>query len=159
MAFCAKCGAALTEGATFCGSCGAPAGAAGGTPGAGTAAASSAMASNVAATLSYVLGFITGVLFLVLDPYKNDKFVRFHSFQSIFFSVANIAFWILFSILSSILTTITLGFGALILLPLVGLIGLAIFVYWIFLMYKAYNNERYMIPFIGGLAAKQAGQA
>jgi len=36
------------------------------------------------------------------------------------------------------------------------LISLAILVYWIFLMYKAYTNERYHVPFIGDLAAKQA---
>jgi len=34
---------------------------------------------------------------------------------------------------------------------------LAILAYWIFLMYKAYNNEYYKVPFIGDLAAKQAG--
>jgi len=37
------------------------------------------------------------------------------------------------------------------------LIWLAILAYWIFLMYKAYNTELYKIPFIGDLAAKQAG--
>jgi uncharacterized membrane protein len=37
------------------------------------------------------------------------------------------------------------------------LISLAAFAYWIFLMYKAYNNELYKIPFIGDLATKQAG--
>jgi uncharacterized membrane protein len=43
-------------------------------------------------------------------------------------------------------------------MALVGLlISLLILVYWIFLMYKAYNNEQYMIPYIGQLAAKQAG--
>jgi uncharacterized membrane protein len=44
---------------------------------------------------------------------------------------------------------------------LMGLLGLvvtlAILAYWIFLMYKAYNNELYKIPFIGDLAAKQVG--
>jgi uncharacterized membrane protein len=51
------------------------------------------------------------------------------------------------------------SFGILaIVMALVGLlISLAIFAYWIFLMYKAYNNELYKIPFIGDLAAKQAG--
>jgi len=34
---------------------------------------------------------------------------------------------------------------------------LAVLVYCVFLMYKAYNNEKYMIPYIGPLAAKQAG--
>jgi uncharacterized membrane protein len=31
------------------------------------------------------------------------------------------------------------------------------FACWIFLMYKAYNNEEFKLPVIGDLAAKQAG--
>jgi len=103
------------------------------------------------------LGFITGIIFLVIEPYKNDKFVRFHAFQSIFFNVALIVFWIAYMIVVSILSFVTLGIIAMV-MGLVGfLIWLAILAYWIFLMYKAYNNELYKIPFIGDLAAKQAG--
>ena len=115
------------------------------------------MSSNVAGLLTYILGLITGIIFLVLEPYKNDKFVRFHAFQSIFFNVAWIVIWIVFSIVSSILTAVTAGFGGLVILPIWGLLLLAFLAYWLFLMYKAYNNERYMVPFIGELAAKQAG--
>jgi len=115
------------------------------------------MASNVAGLLTYVLGFITGIIFLVIEPYKDDKFVRFHAFQSIFFNVAIIVFWIAFSILSTILGMISFGVLG-ILMALLGLVfALAILGFWIFLMYKAYNNERFMIPYIGPLAAKQAG--
>ena len=118
MAACAKCGATLAEGASFCGSCGTPVAAAGGPPaaaatpaaGGGTAtAASTGLTSNVAAALSYVLGFITGIIFLVMEPYNKDKFVRFHAFQSIFFNAGLIAFWIVWSILAAILGTLTFG--------------------------------------------------
>jgi len=115
------------------------------------------MSSNVAGLLTYILGFITGIIFLVIEPYKNDKFVRFHAFQSIFFNVALIVFWIAYTIVASILGFVSLGILA-VGMGLVGLlISLAILAYWIFLMYKAYNNELYRIPFIGDLAAKQAG--
>jgi uncharacterized membrane protein len=158
MAVCAKCGATLSEGAGFCGSCGTPVSAAGGVP---TPAAAppgpTTYQSNLFALLAYLTMGIAGIVFIVTDEYKNDKFLRFHSFQSVFFMIAVIAFWIVFGILATIITAITLGFGGLIILPLVGLIGLVLFAYWIFLMYKAYNNELYMIPFIGQLAAKQAG--
>ena len=115
------------------------------------------MASNVAGLLTYILGFITGIIFLVIEPYKNDKFVRFHAFQSIFFNVALIVFWIAYMIVTSVLTFVTLGILAMVMGLLGLLISLAILAYWIFLMYKAYNNEYYKIPFIGDLAAKQAG--
>ena len=62
------------------------------------AAAGSGLTPNVAGALAYLLGFITGVLFLVIDPFKNDRFVRFHAFQSIFFNVLWIVFWILWTI-------------------------------------------------------------
>ncbi len=115
------------------------------------------MAPNVAGLLAYILGFITGILFLVLEPYKNDRFVRFHAFQSIFFNVALIVFWILWSILSLILGVISFGFLGILMSLIAMLIFLAVFLFWLFLMYKAYNNERYMIPFIGEHALKQAG--
>jgi uncharacterized membrane protein len=156
MAFCAKCGAQLAEGTSFCASCGTPAGSAAGGP-AAPAAAGTAMASNVAGLLTYILGFVTGIIFLVIEPYKNDKFVRFHAFQSIFFNVAIIVFWIAYMIVASILGFVSLGILAMV-MGLVGLLlSLAIFAYWIFLMYQAYSNQLYKIPFIGDLAAKQVG--
>jgi uncharacterized membrane protein len=121
------------------------------------AAAGTAMSSNVAGLLCYILGFITGLIFLVIEPYKNNKFVRFHAFQSIFFNVALIVFWIAYTIVASILSYVSLGILGLLMGLLGLLISLAILAYWIFLMYKAYNNERYKVPFIGELAAKQAG--
>ena len=167
MAACAKCGVTLAEGASFCGSCGTPVAAAGGPPaaaatpaaGGGTAtAASTGLTSNVAAALSYVLGFITGIIFLVMEPYNKDKFVRFHAFQSIFFNAGLIAFWIVWSILAAILGTLTFGVLGL-LMGLLGLvIALGIFGFWIFLMFKAYNNQKFMIPVIGKLAEQQANK-
>jgi uncharacterized membrane protein len=121
------------------------------------AGAGTAMSSNVAGLLCYILGFITGIIFLVIEPYKNDRFVRFHAFQSIFFNVAVIVFWIAYMIVASILGFVSLGILAAV-MGLVGLlISLAILAFWLFLMYKAYNNELYKIPFIGDLAAKQVG--
>jgi uncharacterized membrane protein len=153
MQFCGKCGTSLSEGTAFCGNCGAPVTSSPGvlqTQGAGTS-----LTPNVAGLLSYVLGFITGIIFLVLEPYKNDKFVRFHAFQSIFFSVALTAFWILWNgILGALLWNVS--FLLIVLGPISALVSLAAFLLWIFLMYKAYNNEKFMIPIIGEFAAKQA---
>lgn len=163
MANCTKCGAVLSAGATFCGSCGTPVTGTApastprpGAPAAGTTT-SGGLTSNVAGALAYLFGFITGIVFLVIDPFKNDKFVRFHAFQSIIFNVAVIVLWIVFAIISGILSYITAGIAGLILFPISMLLWLAMMAFWVFLMYKAYNNERFMIPIIGALAAKQAG--
>ena len=106
MAHCAKCGGELLEGSAFCGACGAPAGIPIVAASASAAVAQPATMSapgtgltmNLAAALSYSLGAITGVLFLVLDPYKGNKFVRFHAMQSILFTIACVVFSIVWSI-------------------------------------------------------------
>jgi uncharacterized membrane protein len=145
----------MVEGTTFCGSCGAPAG--GAAPAAAPSTASTGMTSNVAGCLAYILGFITGIIFLVLDPYKNDRFVRFHAFQSIFYSVVWIGFSIVWAILSIILGLVTMGLLAGIMFLVSLLINLAFLGFAIFMMYKAYQNELFKAPIIGALAAKQAG--
>jgi uncharacterized membrane protein len=157
MPFCPKCGT-QTEG-RFCGKCGATIEAAGAAPNAGAGTppppvqqAAGAMADNVAGALCYVFGLITGVLFLALAPYNQKKFVRFHAFQSIFFNVAWIALWIVSAIFH-----IILPFGLSVILTLFGLlIWLGGLLLWLLLMYKAYTNEKYMLPVIGELANKQA---
>ena len=72
-------------------------------------AGSKTMDTNVVGALTYLAGFVTGIVFLVLDPYKSNSFVRFHAFQSIFFNVAWVAFWIVWMILSAVLTPLTAG--------------------------------------------------
>jgi uncharacterized membrane protein len=166
MAFCAKCGATLNEGAAFCGACGSPVGTAqaAGTappaanvPSAGSAAYDKPIPSNGAAALAYLVGFITGIIFLVIEPYKRDSYVRFHAFQSIFLSVVYVAVFMVWGAISGTLFVVSLGFLWSALVLLWALLRLAFFLLWLFMMYKAYSNERFMLPFIGPLAAKQAG--
>lgn len=166
MANCTKCGAELGAENTFCGSCGNRiAGVqsnAGPSPVAVSAGGSSAVATggrltmNLATALSYALGLITGILFLVMEPYKNDRLVRFHAMQSILFSAACIVFAIVWSIVVGILVSIA-GFWVLTVdVPLRLLVGLAIFVLWLYLMFQAYSQREYKLPWIGDIAAKQA---
>jgi len=106
----------------------------------------------VAGALCYLLGVVTGVLFLVLAPFNQNKFVRFHAFQSIFFWLSWIALFIVETIISFVLPamlSILLGLFTM----LIWLGGLGV---WVFLMYKAYNNEKFKLPIIGDLAEKQA---
>jgi len=112
------------------------------------------MSNNVAGALCYLFTWVTGLIFLLIEPYKNDKTVRFHAFQSIFFAVGMIAVYIAVMILGIILGVIHLG---LLILPIWALLGLGIFATWVFLMFKAYNNQIFKLPIIGDLAAKQAG--
>ena len=71
--------------------------------------ASAGLKPNAAGALAYLAGIVTGILFLVIDPYKSDRFVRFHAFQSLFFNVAWIALWIAWAIVGLVLGAVTKG--------------------------------------------------
>ena len=159
MAFCAKCGAQVAEGVGFCGACGAPVGAAAVPASSAPAAAVSTgggLAPNVAGALAYIT-LIPAIIFLVMEPYNKDKFIRFHSFQCIFFAVGWIVLCFAMMIVGFVLAFIpVVGWVLDLLLWLV--IGLGGLVLVIFLIYKAYNGEKFMLPVIGKLADQQASK-
>jgi uncharacterized membrane protein len=101
---------------------------------------------NVAGALAYIIAPFTGILFYILE--KDDKFVRFHAFQSILFGVASYLIWLI----ASSMLVVLIGF---ILVPLV---SIGIFIYYALLMWKAYNNEMYELPFLGKIARQQTSK-
>jgi uncharacterized membrane protein len=119
--------------------------------------ANSGLHANTAGALAYLAGIITGIIFLVIEPYKSDRFVRFHAFQSIFFNVAWTALWIGWMIAGLVLSAITKGVFFFIQLPIDLLLMAGGFALWAFLMYSAYQGKITKLPLIGALAAKQAG--
>jgi len=170
MRACQSCGTALAADTRFCQSCGSPTeprpdvsipstesptGVALMPP--SGAEGPKTMDTNLVGALTYLVGFVTGIIFLVLDPYKSNSFVRFHAFQSIFFNVAWVAFWIVWMIVSAVLTPLTAGIFGLIALPLMLIFTLAGFGIWIFLMYRAYQQKLFKLPLVGRFAAQHAG--
>lgn len=101
---------------------------------------STGMQANLAALLSYLAGFITGIVFFVIE--KENKFVRFHAMQSI------VAFGGLF-VLQMILMFIP--FIGWVLAPILGIASLIL---WVILMMKAYQGEKFKLPFVGDIAEK-----
>jgi uncharacterized membrane protein len=157
MTYCSKCGVSLSEGAGFCPSCGTPVVIAAPQTGYPTGGSqSTGLTSNVAAALAYVVGFITGIIFLAIGPYNKDPFVRFHAFQSIFLSVFYVAFSMVWGAIFGTLFLVSLGFLFGMIALLWSLLRLAFLLLWLFMIYKAYKNERFLLPIIGPLAAKQA---
>jgi uncharacterized membrane protein len=151
MSYCQTCGAAFADGATFCPSCSARSQAM------ASPAAASGLTANTAAALAYLAGIITGILFLVIDPYKRDGFVRFHAFQSIFFNIAWIALWMAWMIVGLVLGAVTKGLFFILQVPIDLVFMVGGFALWVFLMYSAYQGKTPKLPVIGALAAKQAG--
>jgi uncharacterized membrane protein len=143
VAFCPKCGTQIAEG-TACPRCAGQ----GNVP--APVAAGAGLEDNVAGALAYVT-IIPAIVFLVLEPFNRRRFVRFHSFQCLFFAVAWTVLWIGLSIIAHIPF---LGWMTLLIWPLVSLVG---FVIWLILVLKAYQGQMFKLPVIGDMAEKQAG--
>jgi uncharacterized membrane protein len=136
--FCQACGAQTDPIAEICIKCGVrlqkP------------AKASTGLEPNVAGLLCYLVGWITGLVFILIE--KENQFVRFHAMQSIIifggFTVIHAVLgilqatpyiWVLFMVIQAIF-------------------GLLAFVLWILLMVKAYQGEKFKLPWVGDLAEK-----
>ncbi|MGZ4787929.1 MAG: zinc-ribbon domain-containing protein [Terriglobales bacterium] len=147
--FCTSCGSALDDGAVFCSKCGkgspGTSAAGGGTAVVPAAApAAGGLTDNVAGMLAYIT-IIPAIIFLVIEPYNRNRFIRFHSFQCIFLGIA----WIVLSIALSFLPF----FISWPLRLVLGLGGLAL---WIVLLIKAYKGQMWKVPIVGDMAEKQA---
>jgi uncharacterized membrane protein len=147
MAFCPNCGTQIPEGATVCPKCGTAITSTGATSTGG------GLADNMAGALAYL--FIPAIVFLVVEPYNKNRFVRFHSFQDLFFAAATIVLFIALMVISAVLAIIPI-LGHIVALLLWVALDLGIFVVWIVLLLKAYQGKTFKLPVIGDMAEKQA---
>jgi uncharacterized membrane protein len=114
---------------------------AGGQPGRSAHDTSTGLDPNLAGLLCYILGVVTGIVFLLIE--NRSSYVRFHALQS------TIVFGALF-VLSLVLPVIpVVGILVSLLLPLLGV------VLWILLMVKAYQGERFKVPYVGDWVEQQ----
>ena len=144
MAFCSTCGAQIADGTT-CPAC------ASRSASATIAAPANAggMAENVAGMIAYVT-ISPAIIFLVMEPYNKNRFIRFHAFQCLFFAVAWTVLWIGLSIIAHIPI---FGWLTVLIWPLISLAGLIL---WVILLLKANQHQMYKLPVIGDMAEKQA---
>lgn len=98
---------------------------------------------HVEATLAYLIPPFTGIAVYIME--KKNKFVRFHAMQSVLFGIS--AF-----ILTAIANALVVVFIGVILGPL---LSIALFLTWLFIMWKAYEKEEFMLPIIGEMAKNQ----
>jgi len=143
MAFCKSCGQEIGT-ASFCPKCGASQSAVA-TPAAAAASPTEGLQENVAGLLCYILGWVTGLIFLLID---KRPFVKFHAAQSIAMSIGVIVLYIALAIFMGVLHVMHIFFLGLLIYPI---LWLALFLLWIFVMYKAYQHEKYKLPIIGNL--------
>jgi uncharacterized membrane protein len=104
------------------------------------------------AALAYIT-FIPAVILVLIEPFKRNRFVRFHAFQSIFLAVAAILAAVAMRALYALLALIpVLGYLLAWLAMAVAILGCAIL--WLVLLVKALQGETFRLPWIGSLAEK-----
>lgn len=103
---------------------------------------------NVLAALAYIIPppitFLSGIAFLLIE--KENRFVRFHSIQSLLFGIAVYA---ILAVNNSLRAIIIGNF-------LDPVLTIASYLVWLYLIWKAYTNEEYQLPFIGRIAKEQS---
>jgi len=162
MAYCVHCGFQIGDNVAVCPNCGKPAAqpdaagaAAAPATGYTSSAASTGLEENIAGMLAYFT-IIPAIIFLLIEPYNRNRFVRFHSFQCLFGVVAVIVIDIILSIFTSMLHLVPMlgwAVGTLIW----GLWSLALVALWLLLVIKAYQHQIFKLPVIGDMAERQAG--
>jgi uncharacterized membrane protein len=141
MPYCNQCGTQISEGSSMCAACAAQARGVAPAP-----VAAAGMTDNVAGALAYVT-IIPAIVFLLVEPYSRNRFVRFHSFQCIFFLVGVFILHIAISIVP---------FLWFLTLPLHALISLGTVIVLVLCAVKANQNQWYKLPWVGDMAEKQA---
>jgi uncharacterized membrane protein len=104
--------------------------------------AASGLAPNIAGALAYVT-VLPAILFLVLEPYNRDSFIRFNALQCIGLFIC--------------------GFGTslVMVIPILGwLIGLVmlpvLFIFWVLCIVNAYQGKKFKVPVIGQFVENMA---
>jgi uncharacterized membrane protein len=115
--------------------------------------------TNVGALLCYLpiclISVIYSIIVIVSD--KENRFMRFHAFQSLLLTALYIVVIIAVQIVSGVLVGVT-GSGAL--AGLVGLLALVVVVAFlgamVYGMIKGYQGQQFKFPIVGDMAEKWA---
>jgi uncharacterized membrane protein len=112
----------------------------------------SGLSDNAAAAIAY-LTFVPALIFLLIEPFNRNPFVRFHAWQSILLNIT--AVLIDFALgLVLVFAVMFLPFAHFAIWRLVELFWLIV---WLLCMFNAFNGKRFKLPIIGPMAEKQAG--
>jgi uncharacterized membrane protein len=146
---CPHCAAQMPERAAFCPGCGrtmqVPARAHGKV---------GALPETLAGALAYFT-FIPAIIFLFLEPYRQNRFVRFHSLQCLMLSGTVIAVAAFLRLAGLILFIIPV-LGPLLVVLTDIVVALAAVLIWLVLVVKALQGEMFKLPSLGDFAERHA---
>jgi uncharacterized membrane protein len=120
-----------------------------------TERSSTGLDANIAAALSYFFGLVSGAVFFAIET--ESRFVKFHAMQSMLVSVAAIVVYIAYMVVFMVLWRLpfigwiagifgTLGWA---------LLALGLLALWLYCMFRAFQGERFKLPYLGEVAEKQ----
>ncbi len=95
--------------------------------------------------LAYILGFVTGIIVLLIC--ENNKFLKFHAWQSIVYSTIIIVIAIIVGIVTSILSIVTFGLACCITwIPYIILLLMGLYAWYG--AYLVYTGKPFNIPYV-----------
>ena len=106
------------------------------------------------AALAYI-PVASAILFLAVPSLNRSRFVRFHSWQSIFFVAAAAVTLLIMKLLFGVFSILP-AVGLLLAWLCVGVAFIGIAVLWFLLVVKAAQGQSYQLPVIGSMAAQLA---
>ena len=113
-----------------------------------------ALPQTLAGALAYCT-FIPPIVFLLVEPYSKNRFVRFHSLQSLGLCLAIVAIGAALRIIGVILFFIPI-LGHLLVVLIAMVVILALVVIWVVLIVKALQGEMFKLPVLGDFAELQS---
>jgi len=158
MAFCVQCGNAVGDADQYCPKCGHRQG----TPSAPNSGPRpspgdvwNSMTDNNACMLCYVpwVGWIAAIAVLASQRFRGKDRIRFHAFQGLYLFVA-------YLLVENVLSPMLRYGGPWMPFPraIPGLLSLAVFGAWIFMLIKVHQNEDYRLPILGELADRSVAE-
>jgi uncharacterized membrane protein len=108
---------------------------------------------TLAGALAYFL--LPAILFLLVEPYKNNRFVRFHSFQCLGLCLVGVVMGAMLRVAGYALFFIP-ALGRLLFLLVSMVVSLALVAIWVVLIVKALQGETFKLPLVGPFAASHS---
>jgi uncharacterized Tic20 family protein len=154
MAFCASCGSDYGQAAS-CPNCGTPQGYSA-TPASGPSSNTLAMWAHLGPLVVGLVGSfaIVPALLTWLPPLiikqirPNDEFLKRHANESLNFQLQWIIISLPLAVVMVLFTVFTLGFGALLVVPLVAVLGILLMIMMILAAVAASNGKEHKYPFM-----------
>jgi uncharacterized membrane protein len=110
---------------------------------------------TLAGALAYFL--VPAIVFLLVEPYKRNRFVRFHSFQCFGLCLVGLVMGAMLRVAGYTLFFVP-ALGRLLFLLVSMVVSLALLAVWVVLIVKALQGEMFKLPLVGPFAVSHSSE-